>query len=385
MKNKHIKEYTTKQGEKLYKFQIYLGKNATTGTSLYIRKRGFKTYKEASKSYKQVQEQIKKGVYSAKKEKHYKVNDLVKLWLKGYKNTVRESTYASTQRILDNHILPDLGNTYLDKLTVIQCMDVVNKWAKIAPVSVKKFMNYTNIIFNKGVEWHMMPFNPMSTVDCPKFERSEKDFIDFYTKEELDKFLQGAKKTASLKVFMFFRLLAYSGMRRGEALALTWGDINFKDNYIKVNKTVAQGENNRLMIDYPKTKSGIRIIDIDLVTMNYLKQWKLKQLKELFKLGINAQDDNQLVFSNTYNKLIQPSRVAHWNNVICKANDLRHIKVHGFRHTHATLLHDAGVAMKDIQERLGHANITTTMDIYTHLTNKRNKETLNQFEKYMNE
>lgn len=385
MKNKHIKEYTTKQGEKLYKFQIYLGKNKTTGTSLYIRKRGFKTYKQASIACKEVQEQIKKGVYSAKKEKHYKVSDLVKLWLKGYKNTVRESTYASTERILDNHILPDLGNIYLDKLTVPQCMDVVNKWAKIAPVSVKKFMNYANIIFNKGVAWHMMPFNPMSTVDCPKVERPEKDFIDFYTKEELEQFLECAKKTASLKVFMFFRLLAYSGMRRGEALALTWEDINFKDNSITINKTVAQGENNRLMIDYPKTKSGNRVIDIDLVTMNYLKQWKIQQLKDLFKLGINAQDKKQLVFSNTYNKLYQPSRVAQWNTAICKANDLRHIKVHGFRHTHATLLHDAGVSMKDVQARLGHSNITTTMDIYTHLTNKRNKETLNQFEKYMSE
>ncbi|EFB62002.1 site-specific recombinase, phage integrase family [Lactobacillus gasseri 224-1] len=255
----------------------------------------------------------KKGTYDSKKRKRYKVSDLVDLWLRGYKNTVRNSTYASTLGIINNHILPDLGTYYLDQLQSAKCIEVVNGWAEIAPKSVKKFMIYANKILDKGVEWQMLQQNPMKYVDCPKIKKNKLDFTDFYSKEELEKFLEEAKKSQPYKIFAFFRLLAYAGIRRGEALALTWGDIDFKTNILSINKTVAQGEKNKLMIDNPKSESGFRDIPLDSQTMAILEEWRKKQREEMFKLGYNTDHQEQLVFPNESNGLYQPSRVAEWD------------------------------------------------------------------------
>lgn len=275
--SRKIIKYTNKDGKSLYKFQIYVGRRETTGTPIYVRKRGFEYYREAKEAYKEICDQIKKGTYDSKKRKRYKVSDLVDLWLRGYKNTVRNSTYASTLGIINNHILPDLGTYYLDQLQSAKCIEVVNGWAEIAPKSVKKFMIYTNKILDKGVEWQMLQQNPMKFVDCPKIKKNKIDFTDFYSKEELEEFLEEAKKSQPYKIFAFFRLLAYAGIRRGEALALTWGDIDFKTNILSINKTVAQGEKNKLMIDNPKSESGFRDIPLDSQTMAILEEWRKKQ------------------------------------------------------------------------------------------------------------
>ena len=172
-------------------------------------------------------------------------------------------------------------------------------------------------------------------------------------------------------------------MRKGECLALKWSDIDFKRNTIDINKSLASGENNRLYLSPCKTKSSVRTLDMDDATMNYLKEWRLKQQREMFKLGINFLSNDNLIFANskgTYTVLSKPQR---WDNAICKKYGLRHIKVHGFRHTHASLLFDAGVSMKDVKERLGHSDITTTMNIYTHVTENKAKETANSFAKFM--
>lgn len=383
--SKKIDKYTTKNGKILYKFQIYVGRTKTTGTPVYVRKRGFKCYREAKDTYEEISEQIKKGTYNSKKNKRYKVSDLVKLWLRGYKNTVRNSTYASTLGIMNNHILPDLGAYYLDQLQPAKCIEVVNKWAGLAPKSVKKFMIYTNKILDKGVEWQMIQQNPMKYVDYPKIKSNKLDFTDFYSKQELEKFLEEAEKHHSYKIFTFFRLLGYSGIRRNEALALTWGDIDFTTNTLSINKTLAQGEKNRLIIDDPKSTSGVRDIPLDGQTMGILRQWRSKQREEMFRLGYNTDNEEQLVFSNGSNAFYQPSRVREWNKAVCKSGELRFIKTHGFRHTHATLLLEAGVPMQDIKKRLGHSNISITMDTYAHVTKDRDYRTVGIFEQFMSE
>ena len=103
----------------------------------------------------------------------------------------------------------------------------------------------------------------------------------------------------------------------------------------------------------------------------------------MFKLGMNFLSNDNLVFANTKGTYTVLSKPQRWDNAICKKYELRHIKVHGFRHTHASLLFDAGVSMKDVKERLGHSDITTTMNIYTHVTKKEAKKTAVSFANYM--
>ena len=142
--------------------------------------------------------------------------------------------------------------------------------------------------------------------------------------------------------------------------------------------------NNRLYLSPCKTSNSVRTLDMDTETMHYLKEWRTKQQKEMLKLGLNFLSNDNLVFANSEGNYTVLSKPQRWDNAICKKFGLRHIKVHGFRHTHASLLFDAdGVSMKDVKERLGHSDITTTMNIYTHVTENKAKETANSFAKFM--
>ena len=380
--NDDIKDYTTPSGEKRYKFLIYVGKDETTGQTIQIKKQGFKTQEQALESYLKYRLKVVKGEYVPVTKRKLRLNDLYDMWIKLYKKTVEESTFASTEKIFKNHVLKQLGNVYLNKLTVVQCQNAVNIWADEAPKTFKRFMFYASKLINYGITMELIKKNPMKKVIPPKVERDTSKFTDFYSKDELITFLNDAKEY-NFRYFIFFRLLAYSGMRKGECLALKWSDVDFENNTIDINKSLKAGENNRLYVGEPKTKNSIRCLNMDAKTMDYLKQWRTKQQKQMFKLGMNFLSDDNLLFANskgTYTVLSKPQR---WNNAICKKYDLRHIKVHGFRHTHASLLFDAGVSMKDVKERLGHSDITTTMNIYTHVTKKEAKKTAVSFANYM--
>lgn len=380
--NNDIKKYTTPNGNTRYKFLIYVGKDETTGNTIQIKKQGFKTKQDAMECYLNYKLKVVKGEYVPITKRKLRLRDLYKMWLKLYKRTVQESTLATTEKIFNNHVLKDLGNIYLNKLTVAQCQNAVELWYKQAPKTFRRFVFYASKLINYGVTMELIKKNPMKKVILPKLERDNKKFDSFYSKEELNIFLRDAKQY-NFRYFMFFRLLAYSGMRKGECLALKWSDIDFKRKTIDINKSLACGENNRLYLSPCKTKSSVRTLDMDQETMDYLEEWRLKQRREMFKLGINFLSDDNLIFANskgTYTVLSKPQR---WDNAICKEYGLRHIKVHGFRHTHASLLFDAGASMKDVKERLGHSNIATTMNIYTHVTENKAKETANNFAKFM--
>lgn len=97
----------------------------------------------------------------------------------------------------------------------------------------------------------------------------------------------------------------------------------------------------------------------------------------------NALSDDQLLFNNKDNGLVRPWLVQSWNRTIAKDTGLKYITVHGFRHTHASLLFEAGTPMQDVKQRLGHSSITTTMNIYTHVTKSEQKKTADNFARFM--
>lgn len=376
--NNDIKEYTTPSGKKRYRFNLYVGVDETTGHSIQIRKQGYKSKKEAQEAYLNYQLKVIKGEYIPESKGHITFNKLYKMWLKIYRETVKTSTYATTTRYFDDHILKQLGSKYIDKLTVLDCQKAVNIWFNDAPKTYKRFMRYTNNVLNYGINnLELISKNPMNKVIPPKAKNKPKPFTDFYSKDELNIFLRDAKEY-NFKYFVFFRLLAYSGMRKGEALALKWSDINFKDNTISINKDVTVGLNNELYEDTPKTENSFRTLDMDPATMEYLKEWRLMQQKTMLKLGYNFLNSDNLLFSTINNGYLSMSKPRQWNVAICKKYKLRRIKIHGFRHTHASLLFEAGASMNEVKARLGHADINTTMNIYTHVTDDQKKDTANK-------
>lgn len=382
--NDDIKEYTTPSGKIRYKFSIYVGKDEATGHSIQARKGGFKNYDEALKSYEAIKEKVKDGTYTGLEIKKYKVSDVYNLWIDSYKDTVKTSTFINVKQFFTNHILKDLGDYYVERLTPFKCQSVAKKWSNELPKSFGRLIMYTDKLLDFAVKFDIIRTNPMRRIIKPKEQIDHKPFTDFYSKEELIQFLNACKKTETPKIFMFFRLLSFTGMRVGEALALKWSDVDFKNNLISINKTVSTGEKHSIVIsDTTKTVAGMRTISIDYETMALLSEWRFQQRRDLFKLGFNPFNQDQLIFQNRSNGVIRPNLVGFWNRRICKKNGLRRIKVHGFRHTHASLLFQEGARMKDVQERLGHKSITTTMNIYTHVTKSHNSEIANNFGKFM--
>ncbi len=386
-----VKPYQNKKGETLYSFQIYVGINPVTGKKLKTRRRGLKTKEKADAELKRLELSIENGEYESGKTTSKKFSEIYDLWYEQYKETVKESTLIQTDISFKYHITPVFKDIYVDKVTVQFCQKAVNKWAKEAPKRFSRHKNYCAKVFDYAISLGIMQDNPMRKIINPspkkEIETKVENKINFYSKKELQLFLDCSKDSYTYRDYTFFRLLAYSGVRKSEALALTWNDISNVKKQIRVNKTVAIGINKRLLVQYPKTKNSDRIVTMDQDTLDVLSKWRTIQKEKMEKLGYQTLKPNQLVFSNNKNGLIQPSTPSRWMRTIYRDHSeiKKHISVHGFRHTHASLLFESGADIKDVQERLGHADISTTMNIYTHVTDSKRDSSAERFAKFMKE
>lgn len=146
---------------------------------------------------------------------------------------------------------------------------------------------------------------------------------------------------------------------------------------------MSRDKQNKLTINTPKTINGIREIAIDPSTIKVLKQWKKIQREELLILGYNSMNSEQLIFHSNKNKLLQPGKTRKWILQVQQKYNLNEITTHGLRHTHCSLLFEAGATIKEVQDRLGHSDIKTTMNIYAHVTENAKEETADKFAKFM--
>ena len=377
-----IIRYTNKDNETLYRFRFYAGLDETTGKQRYIRRQGFTSLKAAKDELLKIEYLVSTNQYY-KNVKSSKFGDVLDEWLALHKETVKASTLVRENSYITNHIKPYFKNMYVDKITLRQCQDFTNKAFAAAPAAYAQIIGIVKSVLDYALRLGMIESNPMLYVIKPKKQASISDKHDnFYNKDELKKFLAAAKNT-NLKKYAIFRLLAYSGMRIGECLALTWHDLDYKNNTIAINKTIARIKD-KLVIQTPKTKTSNRVISLDVETMQVLKMWQLEQRKQLLKLGINSMNKQQLIFSNRENKYINSDMIRKAIKAIAKKAGIHPITTHGFRHTHATLLFASGMDIKQVQARLGHSNVQTTLNIYTHAMKDKQDKIGDEFAKYIN-
>ena len=377
-----IIKYTNKDNETLYRFRFYAGLDELTGKQRYIRRQGFKSEKDAKTELLKIEYLVSTNQYY-KNVKSGKFGDVLDEWLSLHKETVKPSTWQFIELRANKHVKPYFKDMYVDKITLRQCQDFVNKTFKVAPVAYVYSVSIVKNTLDYALRLGMIENNPMLYVIKPKKQANISDnHGNFYTKDELKKFLDVAKNT-DLKKYTLFRLLAFSGIRIGECLALTWHDLNYKNNTIAINKTLAR-TNNGIKIQTPKTKASNRVISLDTETMQVLKMWQLEQRKQLLKLGINAMNKHQLIFSNSKNSFIIVPTVRLAIKQIAKKAGIYPITTHGFRHTHATLLFASGMDIKQVQARLGHSNVQTTLNIYTHAMKDKQDKIGDEFAKYIN-
>lgn len=383
-KSSIIESYILKNGQKRYQFQLYVGTNPLTGKQQRTTRRGFKTLKEAKLELARLKLEVDQGTFNAVVIETYL--DIYNLWVVQYEKTVEESTFIKTTRIFKNHILPTLGKYKIDKLNVDLCQRAVDQWASKLK-NFKMVKAYATKVIDFAIKRDYLQKNPFFLVDLPnKRNQQQADphstFDNFYTKEELVEFLSCLEKEANYKSFAFFRLLSYTGMRKGEALALTWNDIDFGKQEISITKAIARGKDNALYVKSTKTGTA-RTIKTDEDTLKILNQWKKQQQKDYLVLGFNTLKKEQLVFSNNRNEYLQPTKTRQWILQVQEKYVLKKVTTHGLRHTHCSLLFEAGASIKEVQDRLGHSDVKTTMDIYAHVTEKAKAEAIQKFKDYV--
>lgn len=377
------KQYETNKGT-FWRVRGYLGINPTTGEKEEANKRGFNTKKEAQRYYNNAKVRFQND--GIKKEpQRMTFEALYQEWLLIYEKDVEQSTLVKTKQVFRTHILPRFGKYYIDKIQVSQVQAAVHEWREILQ-EFKTVFNKFNRVLKYAYKLKYIKENPCDFVILPSkpLIKQEKETLDFYTKEQLATFMTCLADMNTRKWEAYFRILAFTGLRRGEALALTWDDIDTKQGLLTVNKAVKRGGRGQY-VGSTKNDSSMRTITIDDNTIKILKAWKAEQAKTLLGFGFNAIQPNQYIFSkwkdNTPLNTMAPRNALV---KICKRFDLPMMNIHGFRHTHCSLLFEAGVPMKDVMERLGHSDIQTTMNIYTHVTKESKNKSAQMFAKYVN-
>ena len=221
----------------------------------------------------------------------------------------------------------------------------------------------TNLIVN-GKEIKVFNFKDPNEI---------KEEKDVYTFEEFQKYITG---TTSLNDKTMFEMLYYCGLRRGEARALTWNDINFEDKELRVNKNIVQleGENShKYMVTTPKTKSSIRTIPIAETLLNDFKRL-LEQDKKTY--GFKK---NWYVFGTDIP--ITNSRLRDRKNQLCQKANLKQIRIHDFRHSCASLLINNGANITMVAKYLGHTKIDETLNTYSHMFKNKLNDIVNTIKK----
>lgn len=387
----NIKEVKKKNGTIVYRANVYLGTDRLTGKKARKNitastKKGVKT-----KAREAVNEFINNGYTTKAKATVKTYKELASIWWDSYKNTVKPNTQQSTKGLLKVHILPVFGDYKLDKLTTPIIQQQVNKWADKANKGVKgAYANYNLLhnvnsrILKYGVAMQLIQHNPATDVIVPRKKQKEQSKIKFLDRQELKQFL-GYLDTLDQSIyenlfdFVLYTFLLATGVRISEALALEWSDIDLDNGYIDVNKTVAFS---RMETNSTKSEAGNRKISIDKNTVLMLRLYKARQYQCFMEHGYSSKMA-KYVFSNGFN--IYPNR-TNLQLVLTKhlkQAGLPRFTFHAFRHTHASLLLNAGISYKELQHRLGHSTLAMTMDIYSHLSKEKEKDAVNFFEKAM--
>ena len=380
----NITEYKKKNGATVYRASVYLGVDKLTGkkartTVTANTKKGVRI-----KAREAVNAFAANGYSVKEKPTITTYRELVALWWESYKNTIKPNSQQSMEGIVRLHILPVFGDYKLDKLTTPIIQQQVNKWADKANKGEKgayanySFLNNINRrILQYGVTMQVIQHNPARDVIIPRKQQNKEHKVKFFSNQELKQFLDYLEDLDQSSYENFFDYVLYktllaTGCRIGEALALEWSDIDLKKGVISISKTL----NRYQETNTPKSKAGLRKIDIDKATVSLLKQYKKRQQVQSWQLGRSES----IVFTPfttkyAYACLLRKRLQSHF-----KAAGVPDISFHGFRHTHATIMLYAGIEAKDLQYRLGHSNISMTLNTYVHATKEGAKKAVSIFE-----
>ncbi|WP_130068203.1 tyrosine-type recombinase/integrase [Bacillus albus] len=377
-----------KRGKKWY-FQIDLGIDPTTGKHKHKSKGGFTTKKEAQIAAAQMEKELFENTYI--EEKDILFQDFAKEWLELYSETVKISSIRAREKQM-NVLIKFLGNRKMKEIGRKEYQRMLNDLNKIYAFNTMDGIHTCGrIIFKKAIELEVIKNNPLEFVVLPKKQQTveeleeQKNEIKYLEKEELALFLNTAKETGLESDYVTFSLLAYTGIRVGELLALKWSDVDFEENTISITKTMYNPNNitGKYELLTPKTKGSIRKIKLDEYIIKTLKKHNLGQKQTKLMLGDNYIDSGFIITKISGEAEFVKTIQNRLKRLLKLTKINKKITPHSFRHTHTSLLIEAGVGIKEIQQRLGHTDIETTMNIYAHMTKNMEEKASQKFSELM--
>ena len=355
-----IKAYKKKNGTTAYKFKAYIGKK--NGKSQYAEKSGFKTKADARAALHNIQEEIDNP--TPKSAMTFK--ELYDEWLLVYEKEVQNSTYYKTTRAFEKHVLPVIGSTKLSDFTPMDLQTFRNDLSGKLKFA-RKLFGMVRKVFNHAALLSYIQANPAAPVTSQGIKKKVEEKKDFYDTDELRDFMALVEKTNDIKKIALFRILAFTGIRKGELLALEWKD--YRKSTLDINKAISHSPVGYEILP-PKANSN-RLLSLDEKTC--------KILDELHQ----TYPESTRIFESENGGMLSPSKPRKWLLEITKEKDIEPIRIHAFRHTHASLLFESGMSLKQVQYRLGHADLKTTMNIYTHITKFAKDKIGQQFSDYI--
>lgn len=379
-----FQKYETRKGYK-WKFQTRVGPEKKLTT-----RRGFNTKKQAQIAAAELENEVRNGTYV--KEQDILFKDFCNEWLSMYGKSSKISSVRAREKQLDR-LVDYFAQTKIKNITKLLYQNALNNLHEkgYAHNTLDGIHTAGRMLFKKAVELNLIKQNPTIDVSLPKKIEtveeleSKKKNIKYLEKEELGIFLNTAREHGLDNDFILFSILAYSGIRTGELLALKWSDINFDENTISITKTLYNPNNNKenYHLLTPKTRGSIRAIKIDSNVMRLLKIHKAQQ-NELKIYTRNKYIDNDFVITKSSGHPEYIKTIQNRMQRLLKLSDIeKNVTPHSLRHTHTSLLIEAGVGIKEIQQRLGHTDIETTMNIYAHMTKNMEEKASQKFSELM--
>lgn len=380
----YCKKVKTKTGEK-WECTADGPRDPATGKRKQVTRRG-KTQREAKKRLESALRSLEEYRIDEQLGKKITFEAVASRWLEVYSLTgVKRSTVRVREKeikILNRYI----AKTPIAMITHSQYQKLLHDIApEYARTTVQGVNTTAGMVFRHAIKDKLIRDNPATGAVVPKKRRTveeiENDDIEekYLESAEVDEFLQAVRQHGLDLDLERFYLLAFSGMRSGELCALKWSDVDFKNKEIRITKTIYNENNNMKTYELtpPKTEGSIRSIEMEDEIMDLLESHRKRQLKVKMKYRAELEEyhDGNFIFCrpNGY-PFIQKNVIMRMQRLLEKTNITKHATPHIFRHTHISMLAEAGVDLATIMKRVGHEDIKTTMKIYTHVTDKMKKD-----------
>ena len=369
-----------KRGKNSYRLTVSEGFDLN-GKPMIHRKTVHGTKKDAEVELAKFVTEVQNGLVVDGKSLRF--SEFTEIWKRDYgSKELAPSTYKRYCRMLETRLLPYFGHFYINKIKptdIMKFYDLLEKDTQLVrkkgnngsktkkPLSGKTILEHHRLLramLHKAVYWQLIVANPAERVQPPKARKPKrKSYDDEQTKILLENLELLSSEDTKYKVAII--LTVFTGVRLGELMGLEWTDVDFKNGIISINRSSQYLSDMGVFTKVPKTESSIREIAIPEFIISLLEEYKLWYEEQKSVYGELWTNSDRL-FVQADGKPMHPSTISKWFVKYVGQIGLPVINFHGLRHTNASLLVAQNIDIAIISARLGHAQISTTLNFYVH-------------------